>query len=88
MLYGTIGYTAKHSTTLGEQMIYTYYEHFIDFWLPIYKRQVFKAKFNDEKEAMVEIKNNIMKNWHLDNIEKGYIMQQLGLLFLLKEDKC
>lgn len=68
---------------LEQELNYMYYESFISYWLPVYKRQVFKAKFNDDKAALISIKDNIIKNIHLDETMKSYILKQLGLSYLL-----
>lgn len=62
-----------------EEFHYKYYESFMEFWIPIYKRQVFKAKFKNEIDVIISIKNNVMKNIHLNNEAKVYILKQLGI---------
>lgn len=59
-----------------------YFDHFIEFWLPIYKRQVFKAKFENNTNELLAIKENIFKNWNLDKIEKEYLYKELGIRFV------
>ena len=61
---------------------YRYFEEFVDFWLPIYKRQVFNSKFNNEKENLIAIGNNIIKNWNLTKDEKEVIIRTLGIKYL------
>ena len=60
----------------------SYFDHFIEFWLPIYKRQVFKAKFENNTNDLLAIKENIFKNWNLDKIEKEYLYKELGIRFV------
>ena len=60
----------------------SYFDHFIEFWLPIYKRQVFKAKFENNTNELLSIKENIFKNWNLDKIEKEYLYKELGIKFV------
>lgn len=60
----------------------SYFDHFIEFWLPIYKRQVFKAKFENNANELLAIKENIFKNWNLDKIEKEYLYKELGIRFV------
>lgn len=64
-----------------EQLIDEYYFDFKDFWYPIYRKQILDAKFNDNKEALLEIKNNILKNWNLKEY-KDLIIKDLGLNYL------
>lgn len=59
-----------------------YFDYFIEFWLPIYKRQVFKAKFENNTNELLAIKENIFKNWNLDKIEKEYLYKELGIKFM------
>lgn len=60
---------------------YIYYESFIDFWIPIYRRQIFKAKFNNDNAALKDIYDNIDKNWYLQNY-KDYIFEILNIKYL------
>lgn len=58
-----------------------YFEHFMEFWVPIYRRQVLNAKYDNDKQALKEIYDNIDKNWHLQDT-KEYIHKKLGLEFM------
>lgn len=64
--------------------IKSYYEHFCEFWIPIYRRQIFKAKFNNDLQALIEIKENIYKNWHLTHEEVLKIIKELGIYWIVK----
>ena len=64
--------------------IKSYYEHFYEFWIPIYRQQIFKAKFNDDLQALIEIKENIYKNWHLTHEEALKIIKELGIYWIVK----
>lgn len=68
--------------SIEKTMEYAYYEHFMEFWLPIYKKQVFKAKYYNEVEELIAIKTNVTKNIHLSESSKFYILKELGLRFL------
>lgn len=57
----------------------TYFEYWTEFWLPIYKRQVFKAKFNKDEKALNSIKENINKNIHFSSSEKREILEELKI---------
>lgn len=64
-----------------------YYKHFREFWIPIYKRQVFKAKLSNDRRTLLEIKDNIFKNINLNKEEKWIIIKELGLYHLqVRED--
>ena len=62
-----------------------YFEHFRDFWLPIYKRQVNECKLEDNKKALSEIMLNLVKNIHLSDDEKRYIAKKIGIYYLVEE---
>lgn len=70
--------------TYEEELSYKFYEDWTSFWLPKYKKQVFKAKFYNDKAQLIAIKENIMNNWNLDFEMKNYILEQLGIKYLLK----
>lgn len=56
-----------------------YFNSFINFWLPIYEKQVFRAKVRKDKMELMSIKKNIMKNIHFTNKEKEYLINRLGV---------
>ncbi|MCI9434748.1 MAG: hypothetical protein HFI86_05720 [Bacilli bacterium] len=56
-----------------------YYEHFKIF-LPNYKRQYFKAKLQNDIECILDIKNNILKNWNLTNEQKSDVIKMIGIV--------
>ena len=55
-----------------------YYDHFKTF-MPNYRKQVFKAKLQSDTRALLEIKENILKNWNLTKYQKEEILKMLGL---------
>lgn len=59
----------------------TYLEYFIKYWLPVYRRQVFKAKFFNDEEALKSIYKNISLNWNLQDY-KDYIIELLGIKYI------
>lgn len=65
----------------------TYFESFCDFWLPIYRKQTFKAKFNNDIDWLFSIKENIYKNWHFDDAERKYLIEELGIKYLFGRRK-
>ena len=72
-------------STVEEERNYRFYEDWTSYWLPIYKKQVFKAKFWNDKEWLNAIKDNVLKNWNLELEMKKYILEKLGLKYLLNE---
>ncbi len=64
----------------------SYFEHFRDFWIPIYRKQVIEYKLNEEKEeVLVEVLENVLKNINLDNFEKKYVLKEIQLWYLYKK---
>ena len=57
----------------------SFYENFKEFWLPIYKRQYFKAKLQNNLEEIIEIKDNIYRNWNLSKKEKLDFIKAIGI---------
>lgn len=62
-----------------------YFEHFSEFWLPIYRYQVNECKFENNKEALSEIMLNLIKNIHLVDDEKRYIAKEIGIYYLYEK---
>ena len=56
-----------------------YYEHFKTF-RPNYKKQYFKAKLQNDMQCILEIKENIWKNWNLTLKEKKEILKEIGVV--------
>lgn len=56
-----------------------YYEHFKTF-IPNYKKQYFKAKLQNDMQCILEIKENIWKNWNLTLEEKKEILKEIGVV--------
>lgn len=54
-----------------------YTEHFNEFWIPILKKQYFKFKLMNEKQAIIELEDNIWKNWILSQNEKKEILKKI-----------
>ena len=48
----------------------SYFEHFCDFWMPIYKHQVSECKLENDKAALSEIMLNLIKNWNLTSLNR------------------
>lgn len=65
----------------------TYIKHFREFWIPIYKKQVFKAKLSNDRRTLLDIKDNVHKNINLSDEDKKSIIKELGLYHLIvRED--
>lgn len=52
-------------------------ENFIEFWIPIYKRQYFKFMLTNDKRAIVELEDNIWRNWNLSTLDKKEIIKKV-----------
>ena len=50
---------------------------YIDYWLPFYKRQYFKYKLLNDYQGMVELIDNIWRNWNLTTEEKRKIIYEI-----------
>ena len=50
---------------------------YINYWLPIFKRMYFKYKLLDDIRAIVELEDNIWKNWKLTKEEKKKILRKI-----------
>ncbi len=56
-----------------------YYEHF-KFFIPNYKRFYFIAKLQNDMNFILELKENIWKNWNLTLEQKKEILKEIGLV--------
>ena len=50
---------------------------YFDYWLPIFKRMYFKFKLLGDIKAIVELEDEIWKNWKLSREEKKKILKQI-----------
>lgn len=55
------------------------FTEFKESWLSNYKKQYFKAKLLGKSEAILEIKENILKNWNLTLIQKEEMLKLIGI---------
>ena len=53
---------------------------YIDYWLPIFQRMYFKYKLQDDIRAIVELEDNVWKNWKLTQDEKRKILKKIRRL--------
>ena len=51
--------------------------NYFDYWLPIFKRMYFKFKLLGDIKAVVEIEDEIWKNWNLSREDKKKILKQI-----------
>lgn len=51
--------------------------NYFDYWLPIYKKQYFKYKLLGDIKAIIELEDEIWKNWKLTREEKKKILRQI-----------
>lgn len=56
-----------------------YYKHFRTY-IPIFKRQYFKAKVTNNIKQIIEIKDNIWRNWNLTEEQKKSIIKEIGIV--------
>lgn len=50
---------------------------YFDYWLPIFKKMYFKFKLLGDIKAIVELEDEIWKNWSLSKKEKKKILKQI-----------
>lgn len=55
-----------------------YYEH-IKTFIPSLKRQYFKARLQNDLITILDIKENIWKNWNLTFEQKKKILKEIGI---------
>ena len=54
-----------------------YKEEFNKYWIPILKKQYFKYMLTNNKEAIIELEDNVWKNWNLTIEEKKEILKTI-----------
>lgn len=50
---------------------------YFDYWLPTFKKWYFKFKITGNTKAIVELEDEIWKNWNLSKKEKKKILKQI-----------
>lgn len=55
----------------------SYKKHFNTFWIPILQRQYFKYMLTQNKEAIVELEDNVQKNWNLTKDDKIEFLKKI-----------
>lgn len=51
--------------------------NYFDYWLPIFKKQYFKFKLQNDIKAISELEDNIWKNWNLSKEDKKNILWKI-----------
>lgn len=51
--------------------------NYFEFWVPILKKQHFKFKLMGDIKAVVELENNIWRNWKLSEEEKRKVLREI-----------
>jgi hypothetical protein len=52
-------------------------DKYFDYWLPIYKKQYFKYKLTGDYEAIIDLIDNVWRNWNLTIKEKRKIICEI-----------
>ena len=50
---------------------------YFEFWIPILKKQYFKFKLMGDIKAIIELEDNIWRNWRLTVEEKRKILNDI-----------
>lgn len=50
---------------------------YFEFWMTILKRQYFKFKLMDDTKSIIELEDNIWKNWKLTKEEKREVLKRI-----------
>ncbi len=51
--------------------------NYFDYWLPIFKRMYFKFKLLGDIKAIIELEDEVWKNWNLSKDDKKKILKQI-----------
>ena len=52
-------------------------DKYINYWIPIYKKQYFKYKLTNDCEAIIDLIDNVWRNWNLNREEKRKIIREI-----------
>lgn len=50
---------------------------YFDYWLPIFKRMYFKFRLLGDIKAIIELEDEVWKNWNLSREDKKKILKQI-----------
>ena len=56
-----------------------YLESFKKYFLPNYKKAIFKAKLLNDTDTLIELQKTIWTNWNLTKNEKIKLLKELGI---------
>lgn len=76
----------KEFKTYDEYLNWNYYLHFKKFWIPILRKQIFLAKFSEDTDTLLSIKENIYRNDKLVDYREN-IINELGIKYLHSRKK-
>ncbi len=51
--------------------------NYFEFWVPILKKQYFKFKLMGDIKAIVELEDNIWRNWKLSEEDKRKVLKEI-----------
>ena len=51
--------------------------NYFDYWLPIFMRMYFKFKLLGDIKAIIELEDEVWKNWNLSKEDKRKILRQI-----------
>lgn len=51
--------------------------NYFNYWLPIFKKMYFKFKLLGDIKAIIELEDEVWKNWNLSKKEKKKILKQI-----------
>lgn len=51
--------------------------NYFDYWLPTFKRMYFKYKLLGDIKAIIELEDEVWKNWNLSKDDKKKILKQI-----------
>ena len=51
--------------------------NYIDYWIPIYKKQYFKYRLTNDVDAIIDLFDNIWRNWNLTIEEKRKLINEI-----------
>lgn len=50
---------------------------YFDYWIPVFKRMYFKFKLLGDIKAIIELEDEVWKNWNLSKEDKKKILKQI-----------
>ena len=50
---------------------------YFDYWLPIFKKMYFKFKLLGDIKAIIELEDEVWKNWNLTEEDKRKVLKKI-----------